>query len=200
MAKICWADVETTGFDPVKQDVIQLGIIIEIDNKIVDKKMLYCQPFHWDNISPKALEINNTTMEQIKDFPLPQEAYKEVVELFDKYINKYDKEDKFLLAGQNVKFDKKMMNGWFRKNENSYFYSYFHKDNMDLMFLSETLKANDLLRTPNIKLGTICDYYQIPLDAHDALNDIVATRECFLKGIGALKQIGYKIKRSDIIR
>ena len=103
--KVFYVDVETTGLEPKINDIIQLALIIEIDGKVVRKEKFEMQPFNYDNISPEALEVNGLSIEQIKGFDTPQIAYRKIVNILDKYIFKYDKKDKFIPAGYNVKFD-----------------------------------------------------------------------------------------------
>lgn len=57
--KVLYFDCETTGTDPIEQDITQISGLIEIDGKVVDKFNFRCQPLNWDGISPEALEAWN---------------------------------------------------------------------------------------------------------------------------------------------
>ncbi len=111
--KVLYFDVETTGTDPKVNDIVQLSGLIEIDGKIKEKFDFKMRP--QDNglpgfiknaiVDPEALAINGLTEEEIWNFADPKEVHKEIVKIFAKYIDKYDKSDKFYPAGYNVRFD-----------------------------------------------------------------------------------------------
>ncbi len=178
--KVLFLDTETSGLFEKKHDIHQLACLIEIDGKLVDEKVFYCQPTNWENVDKKALQICNVTMEQIMDYPPPYETYLQVTQLFDKYIDKYNPADKFTAAGQNVRFDMKFMKEWFVKaGQDQWFYSYVDsKTELDTLSLVKWVQYLDKMPIlKDNKLSTICEYLKIPLDAHDALNDIKAGRE-----------------------
>ena len=103
--KVNHFDTETTGLDAVKNDIIQIAGIIEIDGEVMEEFHFKCQPHSYENISPQALKINGYTVEQLKTFEDPHVIHKKLVDIFSKYIDKYDREDKFYPAGQNIRFD-----------------------------------------------------------------------------------------------
>ncbi len=178
--KILFIDCETSGLFEKKHDPHQIACLIEIDGEIVDEKVFYCQPTNWENVDKKALQICNVTMEQIMDYPPPQETYKEVIKLFNYHIDKFNPADKFIAAGQNVRFDMKFMKEWFIKaGQDQYFYSYVDsKTELDTLSLVKWVQyLNKMPILNDNKLGTICEFLKIPLNAHDALNDIKAARE-----------------------
>lgn len=103
--KILWFDVETTGLDPVKNDIITLSAIIEVNGKVERTLDLKVQPHSYENISQEALDINGITIEQMKTFDTPEVAHEKLVAYFSKYVNRYNKLDKFQPAGYNITFD-----------------------------------------------------------------------------------------------
>jgi DNA polymerase-3 subunit epsilon len=102
------------------------------------------------------------------------------------YINKYDKEDKFIAVGYNIKFDVEMLHGEANRQGVKYFGSYIDWRVIDVLVLART--AHYLGQLPeepeNFKLGTICKLYGIAEPTHDALDDIRATKELFEKITG----------------
>ena len=179
--KIAWFDTETTGLDPVKNDIIQLAMIIEIDGEIKEKIKMEMQPFSYDNISPEALETNKLTIEQIKTFPAPQDQYKILNKILGNHVDRYNKFDKMIAGGQNVKFDIEFLRNFFIKNNDPYFGSFFNYHYVDIISLSAILKYFKKIDIDNLKLETICEYMGIELSAHDAMEDITATREVFME-------------------
>ena len=175
--KICYFDVETTGIDPESQDIIQFAYIIEIDGVVKKQGGIYMQPFVYETISPKALEVNGITIEQIKTFDSPEKAHRMITQIFGRFINKYDKNDKFYPAGYNVDFDLKFLHNFFKKNHDNYFGSWFNWHKIDPLQILYFLEYTGKIDLPDYKLATVCKHFGIELDAHEAGSDITATRQ-----------------------
>jgi len=185
--KVFWFDVETTGLIPKKHDIVQLGYIIEINHNIVEEGKFLAQPFNYDTIEKSALECNKLTIETIKTFPEPKKVHLQILALLDKYIDKYNKQDKFIAAGYNVDFDIQMFNEFFKKNNHLYFWSYFDYHKLDPITFIFMLEYKGLISLENHRLANVCKYFGININAHDALEDIKATRELVYKLMGYLK-------------
>lgn len=181
--KILWLDTETTGLNKEKCDITQIAGIIVIDGEEKERFNFHCQPVNWECIEPVALEKTNMTVEKLKEFPLPQETYKNLITILDKYIDKYSQEDKFYLAGHNVQFDMEFLRTMFNKMGDRYFGSYFWYKTIDLMALCTILHTACLINLTSWKLDEIAKYLEVPVDEnlHDAAVDIDITRKCFCK-------------------
>lgn len=177
MKKICYFDTETTGTDQVKNDIVQFAYIIEIDDKIEDEGSIYIQPCSFENIEPEALQVNNLTIEQLKTFDEPKVAYNKIRGVFAKHIDKYDRSDKFVPAGYNVRFDMDFLRQFFLKNNDVYFGSWFNYHFIDPLQLLYWLEYIGEINLPDYKLKTVCEHFDIELEAHEALSDIKATRQ-----------------------
>lgn len=181
--KILWLDVETTGLNKEKCDIIQLAGIIIIDGEEKERFNLYAQPINWENIEPTSFEKTGMTLEKLKALPMPQEMYIKFIEILDKYIDKYNRDDKFYIAGHNVRFDLEFLNNYFMKMGNNYFGSYFYYHTVDLLALVTILRTAGLINLSTFKLGDIARYLDIKEDGnlHDAQTDIDLARKCFRK-------------------
>lgn len=181
--KLLWLDTETTGLNKEKCDITQIAGIIIINGEEKERFNFHCQPVNWENIEPVALEKTNMTVEKLKEFPMPQEIYTELIALLDKYIDKYNKEDKFYVAGHNVQFDMDFLKLFFKKMGNDYFGSYFWYRTVDLMALCTILHTAGLINLTSWKLEEIAKYLDVSIDEnlHDALVDVDLTRKCFCK-------------------
>lgn len=175
--KILYFDVETTGTNAYKNDIVQLGVIIEVNGEIVDQADIKCQPFNWDNIDPQALEITGNTIEKLKTFQPPKDAYQEFVSLLSKHSNKFDKNDKYYPAGYNVTFDLDFLVQFFHKNNDPYLGSFINWRRIDPLPILYFMELKGKLNLPNFKLETVCNSLGIEINAHDAFSDIKATRE-----------------------
>jgi DNA polymerase III alpha subunit (gram-positive type) len=64
-------DIEATGTDVTKHEIIQLAAIL-LDKKTLKEKAQfssYIKPRHWKNRMPAAMEVNGITWEQLKKAP-----------------------------------------------------------------------------------------------------------------------------------
>jgi len=186
-SKLFYVDVETTGLDSKQHDILQLAYIIEINGEIKEEGELFCQPFRYDTINAKALEVNKLTIAQIKQFQTPQEVYTKLIKVLDKYVDKYNKNDKFSMAGYNVRFDHDFLNSFFLKNGDKYCFSYFDHHLLSVDSLVYILEYKGLLKLESCKLINIAKYFNIDFLAHDALADIKVTRQIFQKLLEFIK-------------
>lgn len=175
--KVFYFDTETTGFDSVKHDIIQIAGIVEVNGKEMSEFNFKCQPFNYAAVEEQALEVNKITMEALRTFPEPRIIYNQLIGVLNKYVDRYDKADKFTIAGQNASFDAGFLKEFFIKNGDSYFGSWFNYQHVDLVAFSRVLQYAGLLDTENVRLATLAEKFGVELKAHDALEDIRATRE-----------------------
>ena len=181
--KILWIDTETTGLNREKCDIIQIAGIVIVDGEEKERFNFHCQPINWENIEPTSFEKTGMTLEKLKELPLPQEMYLKFKELLDKYIDRYNKDDKFFLAGHNTQFDLDFLRTFFQKMGDNYFGSYFFYKTVDLMALCTILHTAGLINLSSWKLEDIANYLCIEYDnnLHDAETDVDLTRKCFCK-------------------
>lgn len=179
--KILYFDCETTGRSAVKNDIVQLSGMIEIDGVVKEEFNFRCQPFDFSTVEEEALKVTGLTLEDLKSYPLPKEMYTKLVTLLSKYCNKFDKNDKFYPAGYNVSFDLDFLANFFAKNGDKYFGSWVNWKSIDGLPLMRFLEFCGSVRLENQKLGTVCEHFGIEIQAHDALSDIRATRSLIQK-------------------
>jgi DNA polymerase-3 subunit epsilon len=181
MKKILYFDTETTGLNPQKNAVIQFAGIVEIDGNVQEEIEMKIAPMRDDVIEEKALEVHGMSVEQIKAFPSPKEQYEELKKILIKYVDPYNKNDKFTPAGYNVRFDMEMMHSFWKKNGDPYFGGLVNWKCIDALPIMYFLDFTEKVCLDDYKLSTVCDHYGISIKAHDALSDIRATREAILK-------------------
>ena len=181
--KILWLDTETTGLNKEKCDIIQLSGIVVIDGEEKERFDFHCQPINYENIEQQALDITGMTIEKLKTFEMPQETYKKFKAILNKYIDQYDKNDKFFIAGHNVRFDVEFLQSFFDKMGDRYLFSYFRHQTIDLMYFCTILHTSGLIELENFKLETITKYLDIKFDKdlHNSFVDVDLTRKCFCK-------------------
>lgn len=174
--KIIYFDTETTGLDPVKNDIIQLAGIIVVDSDIKEEFNFQIMPMNFESIQEEAITTHGITIDEMKRYPDSNTVYKQFIAMLGKYVDKYNKEDKFTPAGYNVDFDINFLNQYFIKNMDVYYGSWFNWKRVDPLPLLYFLNYCNQIDLPNYKLSTVCEHFDIPINAHDALSDIYATR------------------------
>lgn len=178
--KVFWFDTETGGLNAHKHALLQLAYILEIDGRIEEKKVLYANGSAKE-IDDCALEVTGFTRDQISKWPSPTLMYKHLISLFDKHIDKYDKEDKMIVGGYNVAFDVDFLRQLFYEHGNSYLMSYLAYGYLDPAVLFRTLQWRGILDDEHplirLTLSSLADYIGLSVEsAHDALADIILTR------------------------
>ena len=179
--KALFLDVETTGLYSKKHDIWQAAFLVEINGEVVEELSVTMKPHNLKNVESKALDVTGITMAELEKMGEPILSLKnKILPLFNKYIDKFNKKDKFTPIGYNVEFDLGFMNEFFKKCGDRFFGSYQNWRKVDV--LGEVYKHvyRGRLCLSNYKLETVCKHFGIDIDAHDALSDIRATRELML--------------------
>ena len=197
--KICYIDVETTGLDAVKQDVIQLAGIVEIDGEVLSTFEFTCQPYSYENIQQQAMDVHGYSRQDLEKFEHPGKVKAQLEGLFSRYVNKFDKNDKFTFAGYNSPFDFRFMKEFWKKGGDKYWGSFFEYKQMDIYPLFQMYAIAAKLDLPNHKLVTAADHFGLSFGdagAHDAMADIRVTRELGLK-IQSIFDVGIRVSKMD---
>lgn len=193
MSKILYFDLETTGTNFWQHGIHQISGAIEIDGVMQEEFNFKVAPNPSAKIEVEALEVGGVTLEQIQAYPPMKEMYNQFVAILVKYVDKFDKTDKFFLCGfNNAGFDNQFLRAWFVQNAatekdakwGNYFGSWFWSSSLDVMVLA-TQKLMDVRSTMvDFKLKTVAKQLGIELDElklHDALYDIQLTIAIYKK-------------------
>lgn len=180
--KVLFFDTETTGIIAKHHEIVQFAAIVEIDGEVVDEINVLSRPLHLDRVNEEALRVTGKSLDELEKYPHPSEVFPQIKAFFDKHIDKFNKSDKFFPAGHNVIFDLDFLQNYFITHGDQYGTgAYQNWQALDTRILANFLCYSGKLSVPNIKLETLCNHFEIPLQAHDALNDIRATRELMKK-------------------
>ncbi len=179
MSKLFYIDVETTGTNPKKHGLIQIAGIIEIDGREEERINLLVSPFEGDVIEDEALEVIGKDEKVLWSYEKPKIIYDRLIGYMEKYVDRYDRTDKFHFIGYNSRFDDSFIRSWFRKLDDVYYGSWFYWPAIDVSNLAAVSLIDQRSAMPNFKLMTVADYLGIDVDpdkAHDALYDVEITR------------------------
>lgn len=186
MKKFLFVDTETTGLDSKKNGVHQVSGILVIEGVDIKKFDFKFRPLPEEELEDDALMVSGLTKQDIADRKMSsRDAYREFNALITSHVDKYNKEDKAIIAGYNCNFDSQFLNDWYAKHGNKYFFGLFHGgaylDGLSLAVQLE-IKSSKRIFRPNRKLATVAKELGVNLDnAHDAMADIEATREVIRK-------------------
>lgn len=155
-------DFETTGINPVTDEIIEIGALKIVNGEFSEVFTTLVNPMR--PIPPSATKVNRITDDMVAN------AYTINQVICDFYLFCKDCQ---MVGYNNIAFDSLfLINAGKRVGIN------FSNTQVDAFLLAK----NKLLGLKNYKLSSVSKYLEVNLiDAHRALNDVLATAECFLK-------------------
>jgi len=181
--KFLFFDLETTGLSCNENGIHQISGCVEVDGEVKENFNYSVAPNPTLKISDEALAISNKTREEVQAYPPMNQVYKQFIDLLGKYVDKYDKKDKFFLIGyNNSSFDNQFLRNWFIQNNDKYFGSWFWPNTLDVYVLATQKLLHERNDMQDFKLKTVCKKLGIEVDElklHDANYDIELTRKLY---------------------
>lgn len=181
--KLLFYDLETTGTKFWRNGIHQLSGMVVINGEVKETFDYKVQPNPKAEIEQEALDIAGVTQEQIMAYPTMWGVWKAFTDMLGKYVNKFDKQDKFFLCGyNNAQFDNQMLRAWFVQNSDNYFGSWFWSSSIDVMVLATQYLLPIRPAMENFKLCTVAKELGVTIEEeklHDALYDIYLTYEIY---------------------
>lgn len=178
------ADVETTGLDSRKNDVIELSLVRLKDGV---QKTWCLKPLMVENIDPVSLKINGHKLEDIThQTKFGRETYldpkKVIIEIENWVMEDDTPTSNRILCGQNIGFDKDMIAQlWFKCDspETMPFSDRRALDTMQIEFFLDLCKGTI---AEGYSLKNLTKKYGVKNEkAHSAAADTLATKEVFEK-------------------
>lgn len=156
-------DVETTGLDADKDEVLQLSIIDGDENVLFNS---YIKPYFAKNWEQAQL-IHGITPEDVMDAPYPHEVAEQVRNIFDAAD---------IHIAYNGYFDKQFLSRW----RIDFSHATYHDVMLDFALIyGEWNEEKQGYKWQ--KLTKCASYYGYTFKAHDALEDVKATLFCWKK-------------------
>ncbi|MGV8135907.1 MAG: exonuclease domain-containing protein [Mangrovibacterium sp.] len=185
MSKLFFLDLETTGLSPAKNGIHQISGSIVVDGETKESFDFKVQPNPKCIIEDDALKVAGVTREQIMSYPPMREIYSQLIDMLSKYVDKFNKNDKFFIVGyNNAAFDNNFFRGFFLQNGDNYFGSWFWSNTLDVMVMASVYLIDKRPQMPNFKLATVAEWMGIDVSQaslHDASYDIFLTKAIFDK-------------------
>jgi DNA polymerase III epsilon subunit-like protein len=178
-----WYDFETTGLKHDVHGACQLAMVVVLDGEVVEEYVTDVDISSYPRevvVNAKALEINKRSKVSLTQ----GKSIKKVVADICKILAKHFPRGKARLLGyNNSTFDRFFMEDFFEIAGVDY-WKWFKWKQIDVFELVKALQFMGAMGpTFNQKLGTIVKYLGIEVkgDLHDALADVHATRDIYLK-------------------
>ena len=179
-------DTETTGLSNSKNALWQVAGLIYKDEELLESFDIKCAPLPKDKINSYALKMSGMNEQEIRSLQSSGIALKKFKKILKKYINPYDKSDKAHMYGYNVSFDSGFIRSWFYKNNDKYYGSWFWTPPIDVMVIAGKALKDVRPSMKNFKLGTVAKTLDVRVseeELHDALYDVMITREVYFKSL-----------------
>jgi DNA polymerase III epsilon subunit-like protein len=189
---LCAIDIETTGTDPTKHDIIQI-CVLPLDCEIRPHKDILpfyteMQPLDPDSIDPEAMDVHKLDLCRIMQQAMDPWR---VAELFDEWFQKLKLpfRKKITPLAHNWPFEYGFLTKWLgKKSMEDFFFGY-----RDTMALANAMNDSADFHVepcpyPKVSLKYLCSQLKVEhTRAHDALPDCVATAECYRKMLMGMK-------------
>lgn len=186
--KTLWLDTETGGLIPGKSPILTMAGIIEINNVVKEEFYFKIKPLPGQIVEEGALKVNGLTHAEIATFEEPRIVKDKLNTILGKYCDKFDRNDKYVPAGHNTKFDiDKMLTPFYELQGDKFLFSWLDYHYVDTMAIALLLRKQGWINVPNVRLETMCQHFGIPIKAHNAQEDIRATRTLWYKIMEHLK-------------
>lgn len=195
-------DTETTGFDPIECDVVEISMsrLIPNEDGFHEEQKTWClRAMNPSGIQDKALAVNGHKREDILGitmigktrYRLPNEVIPEIENwIMDDNVSSMDR----IFAGQNPNFDIDMLKSLWKKNNRTVEDFPFAVDNgnrvVDTKMIVTLFDLCTGRRRKAYGLGQLVKACSVKKDkAHSASGDVAMTRDLLLKLINIIKDV-----------
>lgn len=153
-------DLETTGLNPKRDKIIEIGALKVVNGKEVDSFSTFINPGR--KLEDRIVELTGITDAQLMDAPYIEEVLPEVLTFIGEYP----------LLGHHILFDYSFLKKAAVDSKKS-----FEKKGIDTLKIARKY----LPELEHRSLPYLCEYYGIEHQAHRALADAEATHKLYVK-------------------
>ena len=153
-------DLETTGLNPKVDKIIEIGAVKVVEGEIADTFSTFVNPGR--KLEERIVELTGIGDEDLKDAPYIEEVLPDLFEFLGD----------FTLLGHSVLFDFSFLKKAAVNNKLE-----FEREAVDTLKIARKYLADLESRS----LDKLCEYYEIPHNAHRALADAEATHVLYGK-------------------
>ena len=182
--KLSFIDLETTGTNHHIHTIWSFAAVFQVLGKDTETITFRCSPVQDAIIDPKSLEIGGINEQDLLQFENPSDCKAELESVMAKYVDRYNKMDKFHFIAYNSPFDMNFLREWFRKQGDDFFGAWFWFPDICVMRKAADSLMGQRHRLSNFQLMTVAKHLGLEVkeeEAHDALYDIDVTRQIYAK-------------------
>lgn len=184
MEKLLFMDVESGGLDASKHSLLQVGLAVWQDGKIVDCFEVHIQHETY-HVTAKAMEVNGILLDDHDKIATPPDMAKEMIIEFVR--NHFT--ERPMVGGHNVGFDLSFMHVLFGGKEE--FEKYFSYRSIDTASIFRYLQMAGIIDgyTGSNSLDAIIRFFEIENqeDRHTAMGDACMTGEAYTEMLNLIK-------------
>jgi len=173
--KLMYISVLALGKKPCLYDIYEISGIIEIGGQVVEHFSIGIQPFailekpndfnsvdwaKFQGSEDKYFEFTAENYTRLKKLATPIIALHEFQQLIEKYIDKYDKDDKFILAGHLAARNISFLQTWFERCKDPFFGSWFQPGVLDILSLVAQYEILTSDKVPSYRLARLEKYFK----------------------------------------
>ena len=181
-------DNEATGLSVRHDQITQFGgVKCSSDLTIQERCSHFLKLLPYVVPHPEALEVTNKTADELSSDNLPSEY--DATRNIHKFLSTKRDESRVFITYNGLKYDDELLRTAFYRNLlEPYFNSGRNHIKIDLLNVLKMVHGMEPSSInvhtnsdgkPNYRLESICPANEIKIDAHDALNDSIATRDLF---------------------
>lgn len=162
---LSFTDVETTGFDSFRNQVITLSTFItDSSYKIINEFHGRFRPEGKKDLvwSTGAEDVHKISWEEAMEFPTVLEESQRYIE----WLHSIDNDLEFV--AHNMPYDRRMIRGTLFRNDLHFPFNLKHREFSDTAQMIKKVMPSDL---KSRSLGNVCTYYGIDHNHHDAKSD-----------------------------
>lgn len=178
-------DLEMTGLDASKQEIIQLAAVLLDRKTLREKKSMetYVRPRAWKKRDLESMNVNKIVWEQVKDAPTLAEALEEFERLFNPR--------EVILSYYGGPVDMDFLRVAYKKINKpfTFDYHYFNIWGLFYTYLAIKNKLNNSKKFSGFSLEYLMKIFKLKSEKrHDALEDCRIEAEIFRRIVNDLKK------------
>lgn len=169
--KLLYVDIQTTGLDSKKNEIIELSSLLEVNGQIVDAFNCKAQPSNIENLHPDILKILNLSKLDLQVYPARNIFNTKFLEYLNKNLNE---NDRYILTAYNSRFISDFLYSFLDVYKNNSFQKYFLKYHLDIMEIAKLFFFTGKLNSVDLKFSNVCKSLDIYLKNDTSLDKIKA--------------------------
>jgi DNA polymerase III epsilon subunit-like protein len=190
--QLCAVDVETSGTNEFWHEILQI-CILPLDSMCRPRKdvipfYIEIKPEFPNRVDPEAMSITRLNLAKITHRGFEQEAARDLlldwIKKLELPITAYGRSKCIMPLGHNYVFDRGFIRSWLGSDFYDTVFWGHYRDTMEAaLYMNDRAAMHaEKVPFPKVSLAALCNKLNVDYDpqkAHDALEDCVATAECY---------------------